>query len=502
MSIYSIMAFNAAAKQAQEFGDHAQSVAQKKVETQTAQENLDLQKGLDVAKLKEARNQGMMSDYIGDALEKHLNEQYKSKQDVLDATGAIQDKAEHDAQTKAQQAAQAAQQLHAQDPDVQNHVNTLSAMMQAKNGIQAPSAASTVMPNLAAAGQGASPAAPPAIAGGMGPDGVKIPSIFPMTGQMPSPLQAQQNIPMQGASAPAGPAPTAAPATDGQAGQPEAYPQATQSQLQGKVPGGVDLSPIEKTLGMPEGSMWLNPSTMKPEMNPIWKSKIEHQQAAQANYDLNQPFREEQRQDRNIKTAETYLVNSLKQRGGAIGLQNSKVDAAIHARALINQAYDSNTGEYNISQVPYGELSESMGALLSGQSGSSEGRIAALKQRTAQGDMNGAISYFTGKPSNATSQEAIKQLVSIIDRQGEVSEELRDKAFNKMKELPTFKRLNDEDLQALKDTQLGNSFKESMKDAPDKRPKNQSIGKYKAGDTRSINGINYTRDASGKWQAQ
>lgn len=486
MSIYSIMAFNSAIKQAQDNQNNSLAVAQKKQQLAQAQEDLDLSKGLDTAKLKQARNEGLMSDYIGDALEKHLNEQYKGKQDVLDATSDIQDKAQHDAQVKTQQGLQVAQQLHATDPDVQNHVNTLSAMMAAKNGAPPMS-----MPNGSVSGDTAMGAPSPASSS-------SGPSVLPSTGLMtPSTPQTPQAtdamVTQGGVQSPSAPAQEAAPAPQQEIPTSQAQPAQPQAHK-----GGIDLSPIEQTFGMPPGSMWLNPSTMKPEVNPIWKSRIEKQQAAQAVYDINQPFREEQRQDRNIKTAETYLVNSLKQRGGAIGLQNNKVDAAIHARALINQAYDPATGDYNISQVPYGELSESMGALLSGQSGSSEGRIAALKQKTAQGDVNGAITYFTGKPSNATSQDAIKQLVGIIDRQGEVSEDLRDNAFNKLKELPTFSRLDDDTLQSLKDQHLGNSFKEFMKDAPDKQPQ----GKYKVGESRNIDGVTYTRGGDGKWYSQ
>lgn len=435
MSIYSIMAFNAAADKMRSNTMAAQDVAAKKVQTETAQQELDLNKQLNQAKIKQARNEGLMSDYIGDALEKQLNEQHKAKADQLDAISGLQDIAEHKAQVGAVQAGQMAAQLHAQDPDVQAHVATLSGIMQANGGQQSPP--------MSIANPGNTGATPV----NQQPDvntTLSQPETPPVAQAMPS-----QQMPQ--------------PTTEAPAASPES---SAPSQA-----GGLDLSPVETAMGMPKGSLWLNPQTMKPDINPIWKSKMEATQRAQANYDINQPFREEQRQDKNVKTAETYLVNALKQRGGAIGLQNSKVDAAIHARALINQAYDPATGNYNVSQVPYGELSESMGALLSGQSGTSEGRIAALKQRTAQGDVNGAITYLTGKPSNATSQDAIKQLVSIIDRQGEVSEELRDKAFEKMKQLPTFSRLNEDAMQGLKDTQLGNSFKEELAKAPDKQPK-------------------------------
>ncbi len=462
MSIYNIMAFNAAHDAVVKNTQDSQDIAAKKVKTQQAQEELDLNKQLDQAKIKQARNEGMMSDYIGKSLEDKLNEQYKAKNDQLDAVSGLQDIAQHKAQTQAQQAAQVADQLHQNDPDVQGHVSTLMGIMGTQQGGQPSTVADPNAPggyedpnrqqSMAARVPNIPGIAP--VQGGVSPQNVNA-QVAPQSGsdqsaQVSEPQSAPQ-APVNGATAP-------------------------QGDTQG---GGIDLSPIEQAMGYPKGSLWVDPSTMKPAINPIWKSRIEKQQAAQATYDVNQPFKEEVRQDRNIKTAETYLVNSLKQRGGAIGLQNSKVDAAIHARALINQSYDPATGQYNISQVPYGELSESMGALLSGQSGSSEGRIAALKQKTAQGDINGALTYLTGKPSNATSQDAIKQLVGIIDRQGEVSEDLRDNAFDKMKELPTFKRLDSDSLDSLKSQHLGNSFKEELQNAPDKQPKASASGNQK-----------------------
>lgn len=458
------MAFNAAHDQVQKNAQESQNIQSKKVQTQTAQEELDLNKQLDQAKVKQARNEGMMSDYVGKQLEDHLNDSYKAKNDQLDAISGLQDIAQHKAQTAAAQGSQVADHLLANDPDVQAHAQTITGIMGAQGGQQGQNQSAPQMSMADGSNQGSAPAPLPSIPG--------IAPTQSAAAPVNANIQAAPSAPTGAATAPqdlgtqlTGMPEPSAPAP---AEQPPAAP-AAPAQPQSPQQGGIDLSPVEQAFGMPKGSMWLNPATMKPEVNPIWKSRVEKIQAAQANYDVNQPFRDEQREDRNVKTAESYLVNSLKQRGGAIGLQNGKVDAAIHARALINQSYDPATGQFNISQVPYGELSESMGALLSGQSGSSEGRIAALKQKTAQGDINGAITYLTGKPSNATSQDAIKQLVSIIDRQGQVSEKLRDDAFDKLKNLSTFKRLSQEDFDNLKDQHLGNSFNAELANAPDKQ---------------------------------
>lgn len=477
MSIYSILAFNAAHDQVQKNIADSQAIDAKRIQNQSDQETLDLNKKLDLAKVSQANNENTLNNYVGGQLKDNINKQYKAKQDQLDAVSGLQDIAQHKAQQNAQQDAQVASKLMATDPDVQAHAQTLAGIMKASNGSLPPSAASTVLPNLTAGNEGSSPSAPSAIGGGTGPDGARIPSIFPMTGQTPSPLQTPQQIstpgvaPVQSGASPQNVNAQVSPqvGAPSQSSSPEAMlsPQVQPQEPQGTQ--GIDLSPVEQAFGMPKGSMWLNPATMKPEVSPIFTNKMEAANRAQANYDVNQPFREQQRDDRNIKTAETYLVNSVKQRGSPIGIQDNKVNAAIHARQLIDQSYDPSTGQYNVTQVPYSELAESVGSLLSSGTGSSEGRIEALKQKTAQGDINGAISYFTGKPSNATSQDAIKQLVGIIDRQGLTSENLRDQAIDKLKTLPTFSRLPDGAMDELKQAHFGNSFKDQLANAPDKQ---------------------------------
>lgn len=447
MSIYNIMAFNAATDKIKQNVQDSQNIEQKKVQTQTAQQELDLNKQLNQAKIKQARNEGMMSDYIGDALEKHLNEQHKAKADQLDAVSGLQDIAQHKAQTEALQAKQVATHLHDNDPDVQAHVNTLMGIMAANGKAGTPNMGQAQTPDM---GQAQSPQMSMADGSNQGAQPLpSIPGIKPIQPQV-APAQPAQEVP--------------APVAQPQAQAPVQTPEQGQQQ-------GIDLSPIEQTFGMPKGSMWLNPATMKPEVNPIWKAKIEKQQAAQAAYDVNQPFREVQRQDKLEQRATQLITKAVQNRSGGVGLQDNKVNAAIHARELINQAYNPETGEYDVTQVPYGELAESLGSLLSGGTGSSEGRVNALKQRTAQGDFNAALSYMSGKPSNATSQDALKQLVHMIDRQGEVSEKLRDTYVEQLKKLPVFNELDADRAQALLDTNIGNSFKEHLKNAPDKQIK-------------------------------
>lgn len=479
MSIYSLLAFNAAHDQVQKNIADSQAIDAKRIQNQTDQEALDLNKKLDLAKVSQANNENTLNNYVGDQLKDNINKQYKAKQDQLDAVSGLQDIAQHKAQQGAQQASQVASHLVTTDPDVQAHVSTLMGIMgtQGNSDSSVPSAASTVMPNLTAGNTGGSPSAPSAIAGGTGPDGARIPSIFPMTGQMPSPLQTPQQIQTPGvASVQGGASPqnvnaqvnpqVGSPTPDTSVSTPIPQQAAPQAQ-QPTGTQGIDLSPVEQAFGMPKGSMWLNPATMKPEVSPIFTNRMEAANRAQANHDVNQQNYEDSREDRNVRTASTLMANAAKT--GPIGVQNGKVDQAIHARSLINSTYDPQTGQYNVTQVPYGELGETLSSLLAGKVGSSDARVAAVKQKTAQGDLNTFLSYWNGKPSNATSQDAIKQTVDIIDRQGQVAEKERDDAFNKLKNLPIFKRLNDDDFESVKSMNIGNSFTDTLKNSPDKQ---------------------------------
>ena len=228
---------------------------------------------------------------------------------------------------------------------------------------------------------------------------------------------------------------------------------------------------------MPQGSMWLNPATMKPEVNPVWKSKIERQQAAQATYDVNLPWKQEEMKNKNVIAASNILKTAMTSTRSPIGVQDNKVNAAVHARQLISDSYDPKTGNYNITQLPFNELTELVGSLLSGGTGSSEGRIDALRQNTLYAQYQKAVSYIIAHPTEANSQDMIKQVVGIIDRQGEVSEKLRDNEFNKLKELPVFKRMNldDEDMDSIKKLNIGTSFKDELAKAPDMQAQKNSF---------------------------
>jgi hypothetical protein len=119
-------------------------------------------------------------------------------------------------------------------------------------------------------------------------------------------------------------------------------------------------------------------------------------------------------------------INAMKGRSGGFGLQDQKVDQAIHLRQMINQSYDPQTGNYNVKAGNYPELVMGLANLMSPTGTADAETRKNLESMTASGKLNQAIQYITGQPQVGNTQAVIKSLVDSIDRQGQTSQTLRD----------------------------------------------------------------------------
>lgn len=120
------------------------------------------------------------------------------------------------------------------------------------------------------------------------------------------------------------------------------------------------------------------------------------------------------------------LLKEVSNRSGALGTQDAKVNQATHLAALFNQYKDSK-GNFNIPAVQYAEIAMGLANLVSGSNQVSDSAREAILQRTAAGDMKGALTYITGVPQTGSTQAVFKNLADSIDRQGQVAAQLRDK---------------------------------------------------------------------------
>lgn len=190
------------------------------------------------------------------------------------------------------------------------------------------------------------------------------------------------------------------------------------------------LRNMEKMQGLPDGSLWMNPSTGEPEINPIAKSKIE----AQNKYNLEAP-------DRYGKQAEQDLMHVFSMRSGALGVQDAKINQSMHIKQLFDQAYDPKTGVYNLKAPQFAEATQGLAVLVSNSNQTSEGQRQEIKQRTLNGDFNGALTYAFGIPKNATSQEIADMYIKAVDRQGLTAQSIKEKDISDIKGLDSFNQL-------------------------------------------------------------
>lgn len=119
------------------------------------------------------------------------------------------------------------------------------------------------------------------------------------------------------------------------------------------------------------------------------------------------------------------LLKEVSNRSGGIGLQDAKVNQAIHLKALVDSYKDAN-GNYNIPTSQYAELAMGLASLISPSNTTAESDRQNIMAATAKGDLNKAIQWATGTPQNGNTQVMIKNLIDSIDRQGQVSQGLRD----------------------------------------------------------------------------
>lgn len=120
-------------------------------------------------------------------------------------------------------------------------------------------------------------------------------------------------------------------------------------------------------------------------------------------------------------------ARALSSRSGGLGLENMKVDQAIHLRQSINQRYDPKTGTYNIPPSLHAEYVIGLARLMSPGGVVAVQTMDELRQKTArEGVANTLIAMgFNPEEVGGTTQSVARFFVHQIDRQGEVAEDNR-----------------------------------------------------------------------------
>src|SRR2546425_730569 len=137
----------------------------------------------------------------------------------------------------------------------------------------------------------------------------------------------------------------------------------------------------------------------------ITSNQAFQQHMRERQYDIAHPVPEKAKsQDALEQEYRVVLQRGMSSRSGGIGLEDAKVQQANHLLALFEQSYDAKTDTYNIPRVQQAELALGLARLLSptGQVGIQLEK--ELNQRTALGDLNGALTYITGTPVTGSTQ--------------------------------------------------------------------------------------------------
>ena len=205
--------------------------------------------------------------------------------------------------------------------------------------------------------------------------------------------------------------------------------------------------------------------------NPIPLSIVEHayswevaktaKDAAKTGKDVTLAEKEEQHQDALEKQQRDRYDKEFSNRSGGIGLQDTKVNAAIHARQLIEGSRNPQTGEIEANQLTSPELAMTLANIVSGSSNANLETFNAMQPQALSADIQKKIGYLFGKPVKVLPKEWADQLVHMLDRQGVTSEKLRDKYFDDIdKTAPS--KLAKERRDYLKELHRGNSYRDTF----------------------------------------
>lgn len=158
-------------------------------------------------------------------------------------------------------------------------------------------------------------------------------------------------------------------------------------------------------------------------------NELEHYRMVEAHDDPSTPKNQEKLEQQ----YRTVLTRTLSSRSGGMGLEDAKVNQAKHLIALFDQTKDPKTGEYSIPRVMQTEIAMGLARLISPTGVVGEGTLNEINQRTAKGDVAGALTYITGHPFSGSTQDIFKMYRDSIERQANVAQDNRESYLNSMR---------------------------------------------------------------------
>lgn len=167
---------------------------------------------------------------------------------------------------------------------------------------------------------------------------------------------------------------------------------------------------LESKLHMPSGSMWFNPSSNDDaggwEINPIVKSRIEKEQAAQASHDVRQPDIDFQQADQLDKMVNPTVAPTR----SVLGLIGQ---TTVRAQRAIDQL--SNPPNGKITPQMLSGIGSDMAGILQGGAPTQIG-MSEQQYKTMTSVLAGGVQFLTQNPQNALPPAISKQLLDSFNQ--------------------------------------------------------------------------------------
>lgn len=123
------------------------------------------------------------------------------------------------------------------------------------------------------------------------------------------------------------------------------------------------------------------------------------------------------------------LQRELSSRSGGLGLEDRKVNQALHLLQLFDQNKDKN-GQYNIPPQLVSEAALGLARLTSPNGNVGLELENKLEPGSLKGDVGKALQYLTGAPQSGSTQQLLQMLRDSIVRQGNQAQTNREGYFN------------------------------------------------------------------------
>lgn len=168
-------------------------------------------------------------------------------------------------------------------------------------------------------------------------------------------------------------------------------------------------------------------------------------------------------------------ISDAEQRVGTpMGTAAMKLQNSVLARQSLSNRYNADTDSYDLNSTEFGDLAIAAAKSLNSTGVLSNEQIDAIKQASLKGDFGRLATYLTGVNFQGSTQDIIRRLVSLVDREGLASEQARNLyAQQNMPAHDALKRINPDYYNSILNKAYGGiSYSQLLADSKDTQSPN------------------------------